>query len=167
MKTRNWYKNVFKVAADIVSGDYYHLVVVNGNENFVHSGLGRDWFRRETRRYELHPAVVELLEANNKPMPRDWQQLLLEWPHRSETDHNRVAYTPDEAKGIADRQTVTTIGKYLTRHFDLPDHVIRDIVARHTAVGECKHYNTMQDIDRKSTRLNSSHIPLSRMPSSA
>ena len=27
--------------------------------------------------------------------------------------------------------------------------------------------NLLQDLDRKSTRLNSSHIPLSRMPSSA
>ena len=30
-----------------------------------------------------------------------------------------------------------------------------------------KYFDQMQQLDRKSTRLNSSHIPLSRMPSSA
>ena len=40
-----------------------------------------------------------------------------------------------------------------------------DVVAEETAVGEEK--PTVGDADRKSTRLNSSHPSISRMPSSA
>ena len=37
----------------------------------------------------------------------------------------------------------------------------------HTLVIPKKHYQHVLDVDRKSTRLNSSHRSLSRMPSSA
>jgi hypothetical protein len=88
----------------------------------------RDWFKREADTYPLHPAVAHMMQHAGY-RPRDWQQLLLEWPHRSVSDPSRVAYTRDERSGEADRQTLTTLGKYLTRHFDVPDHVIRDVVA--------------------------------------
>ena len=47
-------------------------------------------------------------------------------------------------------------------------HLQTDSFAKHKALGE--YYEEIIDLvdrDRKSTRLNSSHIPLSRMPSSA
>ena len=60
---------------------------------------------------------------------------------------------------------------------DVPNEIMRDFVgSRYMAVmvrlnDEDKPMNReaelAKDIDRKSTRLNSSHIPLSRMPSSA
>ena len=84
----------------------------------------RAWFCREYNRYDLHPAVEHTL---NIYRPDDWQQLLLEWPHKSKDDSNRIAFTQNERKGESDIQTATTIGRYLTRQ------------------------------DRKSTRLNSSH----------
>ena len=54
----------------------------------------------------------------------------------------------------------------LVKFVENPDVIIR-------ADGACKHRHVVQiydlcaALDRKSTRLNSSHIPLSRMPSSA
>ena len=42
-----------------------------------------------------------------------------------------------------------------------------DTYAHVTTDAQLKAAQTMGSIDRKSTRLNSSHIPLSRMPSSA
>jgi hypothetical protein len=36
-------------------------------------------------------------------------------PHRSSTDPTKIAYTEDEAKGAADRQTVTKPGRFLTK----------------------------------------------------
>ena len=89
----------------------------------------RAWYANLRHNYDMHPAVRA---AVFKVRPRDWQQLILEHPHRSVTDPNRLAYTRDERAGMDDKQTVTTIGKYLARHFDLPDHEIRDIVAMHT-----------------------------------
>jgi hypothetical protein len=89
----------------------------------------RTWFSNLAYRFHIHDAVWDAVYLTR---PRDWQQLVLEYPHRAETDHNRIAYTRDERAGESDKQTVTTIGKYLMRHFDLPDHEIRDIVARHT-----------------------------------
>ena len=92
----------------------------------------RPWFQALTLKHDIfHPAVKEAYIQY--AMPVNWQQLLLEWPHKSVTDPNRLAYTQSERHGIEDRQTITTIGKYLNRHFDLPDHTIRDIVARHSS----------------------------------
>jgi hypothetical protein len=105
----------------------------------------RRWFHDLTNKFpDTHPAVIE---AYKLTMPHNWQQLLLEWPHRSETDASRIAYTRDERSGENDRQTITTVGKYLARHFDLPDHVIRDLTARHTAAGQTfKFLNTTVDM---------------------
>lgn len=104
----------------------------------------RDWFYHLTRRFNLHPAIPDAFEHAD---PYNWQQLLLEWPHKAETDINRLAYTRDERAGEADKQTVTTIGKYLARHFDLPDHIIRDIAARYTATGHVfKFLNTTDEM---------------------
>ena len=44
-------------------------------------------------------------------------------------------------------------------------HVTKALVAELTVLAESE--NLARAADRKSTRLNSSHIPLSRMPSSA
>lgn len=104
----------------------------------------RDWFYKLTRKFQLHPAVPDAFEYAD---PYNWQQLLLEWPHKAETDINRLAYTRDERAGYTDKQTVTTIGKYLARHFDLSDHIIRDIAARYTATGHVfKFLNTTDEM---------------------
>lgn len=82
------------------------------------------WFDREVGRYPLHFAVAKFLDAGK--FPNDWKALLLEWPHVSVNDPARVAYTRSPEHGEADRQTVTSLGKYLRRHFNVPDHEIRD-----------------------------------------
>lgn len=136
----SWYDNFFVAAANIVAGK--RMYFDEDKQAWAHPTPPRAWFAREYERHQLHPAVKFLLDHDIRPiLPNNWQQLLLEWPHVSETDANRLAYTPDEAKGIADRQVVTTIGKYLTRHFAgiLSDHEIRDVVARFTHLGTCKH----------------------------
>jgi hypothetical protein len=133
--TRNeatiWYDNVLMQAARIVSDGVYTFK----NGEYVYSCKGREWFERERRRYTFHHAVCSMI-VRELYKPDDWQQLLLEWPHKSETDPNRIAYTRDERAGEQDRQVITTMGKYLTRHFPhAPDHVIRDIVAQYTYEG--------------------------------
>ena len=88
----------------------------------------RKWIVREVERYPLH-SVIEAAVLLARPY--DWQQLFLEWPHVSQGDRSKIAYTQNEVKGQKDIQTVTSVGKYLNRHFDLPDHTIRDLVSRH------------------------------------
>jgi hypothetical protein len=119
----------FFPTARIVEGDCWDWKKdSNGRDVYVQTYKGRPWFKRERETYQLHPAVLEMM---NLYKPDRWDTLLLEWPHRSSTDPNRLAYTRDERAGEADRQVVTTIGKYLTRHFShAPDNVIRDIVAQ-------------------------------------
>jgi len=93
----------------------------------------RPWFHREYYKHRVHPAIWDALELAR---PKDWHQLVLEHPYKSETDPTRIAYTQDDRAGEADRQTITTIGKYLRRHFpDLSDHEIRDIQALHVVNG--------------------------------
>ena len=105
----------------------------------------RDWHTREQIKYPLHPAVEKALESDHRPY--DWHLLTLEWPHVSETDSTRIAYTRDERAGIADRQTITTVGKYITRHFPtMPDHEVRNLVALHAVGDSCKFVHTMAEM---------------------
>jgi hypothetical protein len=83
----------------------------------------RIWFHREKRSAPMHPAIRE---AVYQAPPADWHLLVLEWPHGSDSDPSRIAYTRSDAHGEADRQTVTSVGKYLARHFPtMPDHDLR------------------------------------------
>lgn len=103
----------------------------------------RDWHMNLQARFEFHPAVERMCQHYR---PKDWQQLVLEWPHKSESDPNRLAYTRDERAGFDDRQLITTIGKYLTRHFpQVPDHEIRNAVAAFSVVG-CKVVHTIAEM---------------------
>jgi len=103
--------------------------------NIVFHARHREWHNALRRKYQVHPAIYDAMKLLR---PTNWQQLLLEYPHRAESDPYRIAYTRDERAGEQDRQTVTTIGKYLMRHFDLPDHRIRDIVALYSTPSEFK-----------------------------
>lgn len=81
------------------------------------------WWLRHTSEHELHPVVWHAVYALGI-RPVDWQQLLLEWPHAALKDQTRLAYTRDEQKGRENVQTLTSIGKYLARHWP---HVRADI----------------------------------------
>lgn len=105
----------------------------------------RIWFYREKRAAPMHPAIKQ---AVVQAPPADWHLLVLEWPHASDSDPSRIAYTRSDAHGIADRQTVTSVGKYIARHFpSLPDHCIRDIAMRHKPY-EFKLWDTVSEIVR-------------------
>jgi hypothetical protein len=87
----------------------------------------RAWCFRQFSNHKMHPAVVTALKQYR---PDRLHLLVLEWAHRSSSDPSRIAYTQNEEKGNRDVVTVTSIGKYLKRHFSyMPDHTIRDIVA--------------------------------------
>ena len=91
----------------------------------------RRWHSREQQltRLKMHPVVEAAIKLYR---PMNWHLLVLEWPHLS-NDGTRLAYTRDERAGEADRQHITTPGKYLRRHFPtLADDVIRDLVLQHT-----------------------------------
>ena len=124
-----------------VTPNYTHIFTVGTSradnsyrwENNVEAGIPHFWHISLVARFKLHP-VVELMLAYR---PADLQQLVLEWPHISETDSNQLAYTRDDTKGIADVQTTTSIGKYVARHWPLlPDHIRRDVCSLYTA-DEC------------------------------
>jgi hypothetical protein len=103
----------------------------------------RYWIIREMDSYPMHPVI----EASIKLVrPIDWQQLFLEWPHISQGDRTRIAYTQNEAKGQKNVQTVTSVGKYLNRHFPLPDHTIRDLVSRHGSADTYKFVHTTAEM---------------------
>ena len=123
----------------ILCGDTYsHVTMPNGRREYVQRYAGREWFKQQHHRHNLHPAVGKMFELYK---PADWQRVILEWPHKSLTDPNRLAYTRDERsamyEGDSDKKAlVTSIGKYLTRHWpDVPSDLIRDIVAEHTYGG--------------------------------
>lgn len=131
------FMQTFDIAARVVAGEEFRYDFDKMRHTRVPTS--REWFALQYRKYRIHPAIFDMFMLYR---PDDWHQLLLEWPHKAETDPNRLAYTRDERSGEADRQTVTTIGKYLTRHFSsAPDYVIRDIVAQHTYAGQITYTN--------------------------
>jgi len=90
------------------------------------------WHEREQYQtgYEMHDAVIAAVTVSR---PDNCYRLLLEWPHIADDDKRQIAYTRDERMGEANRQVMTSVGKYLRRHFpEMSDHVLRDIVALHT-----------------------------------
>jgi hypothetical protein len=103
----------------------------------------RHWVIREMDSYPMHPVIDAAIKLVR---PIDWQQLFLEWPHISQGDRTRIAYTQNEAKGQKNIQTVTSVGKYLNRHFDLPDHTIRDLVSRHGSADTYKFVHTTAEM---------------------
>ena len=82
-----------------------------------------NWYRSP------HQGVVRILFKGYRP--RDWHLLALEMPAVPENeDGTRVAYWQSDAKQAKNLRTVTSLGKYLKRHFpELADHEIRDAVA--------------------------------------
>ncbi len=87
------------------------------------------WHKHLQDKFKLHPCVES---AVMQYPPADWHQLLLEWPHVSVKTPTQIAYTRSEQHGREDRQTTTSVGKYLRRHFpSMPDHVLRDFVMRY------------------------------------
>lgn len=137
----------FFVASRIVSDGVYKRIRPGEYEWVL---KGREWFEQQRTRHALHPAVFDIM-TTRMYRAQDWHQLLLEWPHKSLTDPNRIAYTRDERSAMHNgdsdiKAVVTTIGKYLTRHFpDAPSNLIRDIVAQYTYGGTTE---ITKDMDR-------------------
>lgn len=106
----------------------------------------RVWYQREMTRAFMHPTIVKML--NNPEQAQyltDWREMILEYPHTADTDATKIAFTENEAKGVADRQTVTTLGKYIKRHAPtMPDHVLRDMVM--LSVAEVVLVHTLQEM---------------------
>lgn len=100
--------------------------------------------------FALHEAVEWLCNMNVRPV--NTHQLALEWPHQSQSDQGKVAYTRQEADATRilleatnprhsfdQKYTVTSLTKYLKRHWpQLPDHIIRDVDARFNPTVVCK-----------------------------
>jgi hypothetical protein len=132
-------ENIFDTSARILRG-WWTDHPTNPNDNLY---ICREWHKREQDNSNLHSAVRKAMRMSR---PKNWQELLLQWPHGADADPTRIAYTQNERKGEADVQTVTSLGKYLRMHFvNLPDHAIRDLVAAHSATG-CEFVHTTKEM---------------------
>lgn len=90
----------------------------------------RHWHIRQQEKYEAHPVVVAMLAEYQ---PEGMAELVLQWPHVAEKDPTRLAYTQSEEKGAKDIQTVTSIGKYVARHWPhVTEHLRREKCAAFT-----------------------------------
>jgi hypothetical protein len=113
-------------------------IIMSDRRNF-NPTYQRGWYRREYDRVVLHPAVIQALDAAH---PKDLHQLVLEHPHISV--EGKLGYTQNDEKGFKDIQTVTTVGRYLTRHFpELPDHEVRGLAQ--LKIG-CRIVSTMEEM---------------------
>lgn len=103
----------------------WHSPFVEHRRNLAH-----DYHAHLQLTFKLHPTVKAMLDEYR---PAHWGQLLLEWPHVSEGDPKRLAYTVNYRKAEDNVQTVTAVGKYLQRHWPhVADHIKRDKIAMFT-----------------------------------
>jgi hypothetical protein len=101
--------------------------------------VDESWRERETQRFlnseYLYPAWLEnignfereFLAELNAPAIWRWHGIQatsvysvmtrLHFVHLAKGDPAKIAYTESAEKGMCDRQTVTTVGRYLTKHF--------------------------------------------------
>ena len=120
-----WDYTVFQDAQHAIQRVYMSVLGPDGDE---HGWWHKRYYRKDNR--PLHPVVDSFIKQWR---PLDWQQLLLEWPHVSTMDPSKIAYTPNQRYGVDDRQLVTSIGKYLNKHWPhVPDHLRRDAVAAYS-----------------------------------
>ena len=104
----------------------------------------RSWHREQQYKHPMHPVIQAAFAFED---PKDYAQLCLEWPYEADMDKTRIAYTQDDRAAEADRQTVTTVGKYLKRHFPtMADHTIRDLVAKYATASEFSVSDSSADI---------------------
>lgn len=90
---------------------------------------GPHWHRHLQINFQLHPSVKLML----KYRPQDLSVLVAQWPHISKKDPTRIAYTLNHLHGETNRETVTSVGKYLARNWPhIPDHTRRDVQALFT-----------------------------------
>jgi hypothetical protein len=101
------------------------------------------WHADLQSKFALHAAVKMMVD---KYKPVDSFKLAEEFPHQSEKDPQRLAYTRTPADGVSNRQLVTSIGKYLARHWPhVKDNLRRDVQALFTP-DEMYIVNTMEDM---------------------
>lgn len=124
----------------------------------IYEILSRQFKNRDNWYRELHPGIRHVLEVEKAVVQEQiwydysggwtttpigvnlWQarnitRLALEQPSLPDDgDEQRVAYWQSSQKQARGVRTVTSLGKYLRRHFSMPDHEIRDVVALHAAV---------------------------------
>jgi len=121
--------SIMEDTKSILARGRYHWVMHPDNTE-THEELcpRREWHRELQDKYQFH-FVVE--KAIHLARPDNWQQLLLEWPHVSTGDSQRLAYTRNEPRDeFSNKKTVTSVAKYLRSHFStLPDHAVRDLAA--------------------------------------
>jgi hypothetical protein len=106
----------------------------------------RSWFREVHNAYSFHPVVKQFIKDPELTIYlKDWRELILEWPHKSE-DGTQLAYTQSDEKGMRDLFTCTSVTKFIRRHAPtIPDHVLRDFCALHDeAQGTYKHLTTTE-----------------------
>lgn len=114
-----WKRDAFNRALAVFRGDDRHQ---EGLEYL-------SWHATAQMKFQLHPCVDDMLRWQ----PLDPIKLAHEWPHIAASDPTRLAYTRNDTDGEADRQLITSIGKYLVRHWPgVPDHVRRDVQAGFT-----------------------------------
>lgn len=106
----------------------------------------RSWFKEVRSAYSLHPVVKQFIKDPDLTIYlKDWRELVLEWPHKSE-DGTQIAYTQSDEKGMRDLFTRTSLSKFIRRHAPtIPDHILRDFCALHDETqGTYKHLTTTE-----------------------
>jgi hypothetical protein len=93
----------------------------------------RWWHRREQLGAPLHPEIHNLITTYPAPDLAPIIDLCCQWPHVSNTDPTKVAFTENETKGEADRQTTTNFGRYVRKFYSpliVSDHALRDLATK-------------------------------------
>lgn len=110
--------------------------------------ISNDWQQREIKRFTLGEYLPVLWTGE-----KWWKDIDCHFAHVGVKDKTRVAFTPDEKKGLADRQTAMKPGKYLQQFFSavLTPEQVRDYAMQHSTKfedNELKFASSLEEIER-------------------
>ena len=108
---------------------------------------GKDFMERYVTERQAGNSLRIIIPPEYKDIPDEVVELMLKhefvppfehFLHISNNSPDKISYTEDYRKGEADRQTVTTLGRYIRKHSILKDHYIAEIanLYRKVVIGE-------------------------------
>lgn len=106
----------------------------------------KTWQRREDFRfnYNIYQKIM-WHTVDGHPM-RYREKLVDRFPHIPKSEPGKIAYTESDLKGNRDIQTVTTIGRYLTKfHSDLPEAEKKRLIDEWNSHYDTDHQLTFSD----------------------
>lgn len=89
----------------------------------------------------INPILIKLEDMGYKTKSdKNAHKLILENPQIVSDDENSTISIRYNRSRLSSKEDITTVGKYINMHYEVPDHVVRDLVASY----QSEHFNAFE-----------------------